>query len=669
MMPRLSVRVLVPVMVVVPVAGVAAALGWIGVRSSRDSVEDLASRIVGQIGARAGRQVETHLGVAGTASDAAMVLVEDGVLDIGDLRSWAGMLPRLWRAFDGLSGIAFGRTDGGVVWIAQYPGDAAPEFAIKDDATGELVEQFDLDEYGQLGTEPDRRVAYDLFSRPWYIAGAEGAIGNFPGSRYEPSWSPIYSWSRPDGTGDTLGVSYARPVYGAGKAFVGVLDTEIELVGLSSFLSTLRIGETGLAVIVERDGGMVAASRPQGLLGSDGARRAVWAAEDERTRALGAAVQRRIGSGNGAGLARSDVRGEAWWVQVSPVRVGIGGGLDWVLIVAVPESDLTGGVRATQRRALHAGMAASGLAVLIGMLGAVWLTRPILKLRRHAHAVGEGDLDTPLSLGGASEYAELGRAINAMQAGLKDRMRLRQSLELAMDVQQALLPDGPPRVEGLDVAGHSTYCDETGGDYYDYLEVTEIAPGGLAVVLGDVMGHGIAAALLMATARGVIRSRADEAGSLAELLDHTNAQLVRDTGGRRFMTMLLVLLDPRRGVLRWASAGQGPPMLYDPGTGSWVGFGQGGMPLGLVEEERYEEHAEPVLRPGCVVLLGTDGLWEAHNEVGEQFEIERVRAVIEANASESAEAISSALRSALDAHCGARRPEDDVTFVVVKVSG
>lgn len=665
MLSRVSVRILVPVLVVVPVVALAGTLGWIGVRSSRSSVDDLAGQIVAQIGSRVGQRVEGHLRVAGTASDATMVLLDAGVLDPADLTDWWDVLWRQWSAFGGLSSIVFGRADGAVTWIAQYPGDPLPEYALKADASDQFINQFETDGAGGFGPTPSRRLPYDLFTRPWYVTGLAAAAG----PERKPAWSPIYSWTRSDGTGETPGVSYVRPIHDASGTLVGVLSTEIELVELSRFLAGLRIGETGLAVIAERDGRMVAASRVQSLLDSAGERREVWAAEDESTRILGSAAKARVESGSGIGMERVEARDGAWYIEVTPLRVTLGAGLEWYLVIGVPEADLVGGVRETQARALQTGLVAAGVAVLIGMFGAVWLARPILRLREHLHLIEAGDLDSPLTLDGASEFAELGDEINKMQAGLKDRIRLQKSLELAMDVQQALLPKGAPSLPHLDVFGYSAYCDETGGDYYDYLEVDAITPSGLAVVLGDVMGHGIASALLMATARGVIRSRAGEVGSLADLLNYTNASLVNDSGGFRFMTMLLVMIDPGGHELRWASAGQGPPMVYDSTVGAWLDFDAGGLPLGIDRDERYTEHRGTHVHQGMIVLLSTDGLSEAMNNRKEQFGEARVRSVVEAHAGDSAEQICTALREALDKHCGELRPADDVTFVAVKVTG
>src|SRR5204862_7586156 len=175
--------------------------------------------------------------------------------------------------------------------------------------------------------------------------------------------------------------------------------------------------------------------------------------------------------------------------------------------------------------------------------------------------VGAGDLDARADLGGSREFRDLSDALNRMIGDLRDRLRLRHSLLVAMEVQQRLLPPGPPRVPGLEVAGHSTYCDETGGDYYDFLVLDEAAPGRLLVALGDVMGHGVAAALVMAGARAVLRDRAGAAGSLAELLGRLNQMLAADLGGERFMTMHLSVVDVRTATFRWASAGHDPALI------------------------------------------------------------------------------------------------------------
>src|SRR5262249_54138774 len=157
-------------------------------------------------------------------------------------------------------------------------------------------------------------------------------------------------------------------------------------------------------------------------------------------------------------------------------------------------------------KSLILGAIAVLVTLVLGIWIALWLLKPIVAVVTHARRVGAGELEARITRRDYQEVSQLSTALNEMADGLQDRMRLRHALSLAMEVQQSLLPRGTPRVHGLDVAARSKYCDETGGDYYDYLEVEGMGPNRLLIALGDVMGHGIAAAMLMATARGILRS-------------------------------------------------------------------------------------------------------------------------------------------------------------------
>ncbi len=161
-------------------------------------------------------------------------------------------------------------------------------------------------------------------------------------------------------------------------------------------------------------------------------------------------------------------------------------------------------------------LAAAAVAVLAAVALAFALasavSRPVQSLIGFMQRVGSGDLEAKAEFGGSGEFRQLADALNRMIADLRDRLRLLHSLGIAMEVQRRLLPASAPKVRGLDVAGHSTYCDETGGDYFDFLVLDKAAPDQVLVALGDVMGHGVAAALVMAGVRAVLRDRAVAAG-------------------------------------------------------------------------------------------------------------------------------------------------------------
>lgn len=295
------------------------------------------------------------------------------------------------------------------------------------------------------------------------------------------------------------------------------------------------------------------------------------------------------------------------------------------------------------------------------------VTNPLRQLTTAARLIASGDFEARVPIRSRDELGQLGTTFNDMAPKLQDQVRMRSSLAVAMEVQQNLLPTGPPMIDGLDIAGHSTYCDETGGDYYDFLDVAGLSDSAVAVALGDVTGHGVAAAMLMATARGILRSRCHERGTLGDLLTHLNELLVDDTGGNRFMTMLLLTIETQSHTMRLASAGHDPPWLYDPAKGRFDEHDFGGLPLGVVPDAEYDEMEIEHVTSGQVLLASTDGVWEAQNETGEMFGKQRVQEIIRAHASESAAQISDAIRTAVEEFRGNRSQEDDITFVLVKI--
>ncbi|HBZ54549.1 MAG TPA: phosphatase, partial [Syntrophobacteraceae bacterium] len=223
-------------------------------------------------------------------------------------------------------------------------------------------------------------------------------------------------------------------------------------------------------------------------------------------------------------------------------------------------------------------------------------------------------------------------------------------------------------VRGLDIAGRSLYCQETGGDYYDFLHFAEWGPERVVVAVGDVVGHGIGAALFMTTARALLRARLLQPGSLAQAMRDANRLLCLDTAqSANFMTVFLLLLDAGRRLICWSRAGHDPAIVYDPRSDvstDWIGEG---MALGVDELQSFEENKASQWQPGMIIVIGTDGIWEAENTDGEMFGKDRLRAVIREARQGSAADI---LQAILDAVRGFREeaPQlDDITLVVVKI--
>jgi sigma-B regulation protein RsbU (phosphoserine phosphatase) len=146
-----------------------------------------------------------------------------------------------------------------------------------------------------------------------------------------------------------------------------------------------------------------------------------------------------------------------------------------------------------------------------------------------------------------------------------------------------------------------------------------------------------------------------------------NNLIAADHGGDRFMTMHLAVLDARAGTMRWVSAGHDPVIVFDSAEDRFTEVGAGDLPLGVMDGTPYRERTAPALRPGPVLFIGTDGVWEMPNAEGEQYGKDRLRTVIRECAARSAEEIVRAVRARLSAFRGDVKPVDDVTFVVVKV--
>ena len=242
---------------------------------------------------------------------------------------------------------------------------------------------------------------------------------------------------------------------------------------------------------------------------------------------------------------------------------------------------------------------------------------------------------------------------------------LRESLAMAARVQRSLLPKVPASLPGLDVAGRMIPCDAVGGDYLDFLCGEEFAGRGFGVAVGDVAGHGPAAALLMTAARAYLRMRAGRPGGLADVVTDLNRSLAADLGDvERFMTFYL--LDVETDAVRWVSAGHEAALLVDAASGTVAELDGDGPVLGIDAGITYREHHAPFREPGRVVALCTDGITEAWSEGGEQFGRERLKLSLLRHASRPAAAILEGVLLDVLAFRGRAPQTDDLTLVILK---
>lgn len=503
---------------------------------------------------------------------------------------------------------------------------------------------------------------YDPRTRPWYKAAkANGAL----------TWNPPVF----DASSRRLAVTASIPVVRNDGEIAGVsgigLDALSLLDGLKERASLPEGAELLLVDLAERNGG------------GQGIRVMIRRSDLDRDWQVGP-DQEWLESPDGKGLAELQADLAAGKAGVRELEMRDGPALaayapiddfDTALLILLPVRDIAtqaaeaeGAVEAATRRQIAAaGLFALAMvvaAVVLALAGARVVTRPVRSLDVAARRLAEGDLDAHAEVTSRDELGRLAETFNAMVPRLKDHVRLSQSLALASEVQEHLLPAEAPSLQGFDLAGASLSCDETGGDYFDFIPL----PGDrLGVAVGDVTGHGVPAALLMATARGLLRARADRAPTVADLLEGVNRQLARDALAGRFMTLAYLLLESGSRSVRWANAGHEPIVVYDPASDSFRQLAGEDVPLGIDGTWSYKDRMTGELPPGALLVMATDGVTELRGPDGTMFGRERLEETLRAHAQGTASDLLTAVKRKAIAHAHGTPIRDDATLVVVKV--
>jgi len=238
-------------------------------------------------------------------------------------------------------------------------------------------------------------------------------------------------------------------------------------------------------------------------------------------------------------------------------------------------------------------------------------------------------------------------------------------LVAAQRIQQHLLPAQPPLLPGFDVAGASYPAEFTGGDTFDYLAMRD---GSVGFAIGDVSGHGLGPALLMASTHAHLRSLARTYTDAGEILGLVNASLVRETEDDRFVTLLFGRLDPRTRSFVYASAGHPAGYVLDASGSVKACLESTSLPLGILPDADFPPGEPVALEPGDLVLLITDGILEARSPTGDYFGARRALEVVRAHRQAAAGEIIEVLHRAVLEFSETRKPADDVTALVIKVA-
>lgn len=506
---------------------------------------------------------------------------------------------------------------------------------------------------------------HDLRRESWYI-NAEKRRPSVPANRIEPL------------TGKTV-ITTTLPLFDKDNSFAGVIAIDIDLSGMLDRMEIPQQWQKGAWKFLIRiprqqnwDANEAEIACCTTFLQSQASPREPARLVDICDPNNVDAMIKDSGSGN-AGFIRQPYEGvDSLWVYGSSRR---GGGFP---ILVVPYQRIVEQADNAQQLLfkdnIRAIQVATSLifivivaAVVVAVMRARKLTVPIIDLADAAGKLAGGDFDVTVEISTNDELQQLGDVFNQVGPGMKERQKIKQSLELAREIQQHFLPAEDLELDHFQVAGLCRYCDETGGDYYDLFDLRADAPGRIGLVLGDVSGHGIPAAMLMISTGSILRNNAPRHGdNLSAAITELNRHLVINSEPDKFMTLFYGLLDDRNKTLSWASAGHDPAIWHHAESGKFTEMENTGMPLGVMDDAQFGQANPVTLCAGDIVVIGTDGIWEAHNASDQMYGKKRLVDLISSHKDKSARQIASLVVESVLEFCADTPPADDITLLVIK---
>jgi len=337
--------------------------------------------------------------------------------------------------------------------------------------------------------------------------------------------------------------------------------------------------------------------------------------------------------------------------------------------VARPLGEPLQEIRRTRTRNVVLGLGLAALALLGILPLSRRMTRHLGALTEAAERLGRGELEVTVPVPHSVELARLAETFNQMardlrlhQEQLVVQERLRKELEIGRRIQRELLPRAPFRSAFAEVGGLSVPAREVGGDFFNYFSLGD---GDVAVLLGDVSGKGVGAALLMANLQATLRARLSVESDLARLVAALDRELESDEPLAAYVTLFLATLDPESGTLRYVNAGHNT-QLVRRSDGTVERLPSSGRPPGLYPGGGYTEE-RLTMSDGDSLFLFTDGIVEAEDESGEPFGMERLEAVLGVHRGDDLDGLLGRAHEAVREHRGPHEAEDDATMLALRI--
>lgn len=484
-------------------------------------------------------------------------------------------------------------------------------------------------------------------------------------------------WSEPYydvGGSDMLMATYSVPFYGTESGttvFMGIVAADVSLTWLQDIVSAVKILETGYAFLIT-DTGTIVTNPDRNAVMNESIFSVAEAFGDTRLREVGKMM---IQGESGFEYFKGPYAGKDWWVSYAPLRSN-----GWSLCTVFPDDELMADVTRLNRTVLIIGISGLiGLLVIIVLI-ARSITRPLSALSKVTETIATGDLDAQLPvIKTRDEVGRLADSVDHMTTSLKQyiedltreyalRERIESELQIAREIQMGILKKtfpAYPDLSAVDIFAMIEPAREVGGDLYDFFFVDD---HNLCMVIGDVSGKGVPAALLMAVTRTLIKARASTVLSPDEVLNIVNNELAEDNDSAMFVTLFMGVLNIHTGEITYCNAGHNYPFLVRPNGEVKEIETQNGMALGVMENFPYET-GKIMLTQGDIFYLYTDGVNEAMNSDDEQFSEDRIQSDLARLKNNSIQQITDGVMDSVKAFSQGVPQSDDITMLIIKYYG
>jgi phosphoserine phosphatase RsbU/P len=708
---KLPLRMVLIVPFVLQTFSVAALVGYLSYQNGQKSVNSLVQNLQVEVQGRIRNQLDNYFATPPQLNLMNAQAFRSGQLDLLNFKTVGQTFWQQLHVFNA-SFIDFATVKGEFVGVGDF-GDGKIRIEEIPLKTREKSYQYSTDAQGNrvrlISTQ-----AYDPNEEAWF-----NNVIKFQ----KPLWSDIYNW---EGYPQIMSISASYPVYGRDKKLFGVLGVDLKLSTISNFLSQIVIGKSGKVFILERSGLLVASSvkeAPFLKVNSKIQRLPALQSKDSDIRQTTAMLQTTLGNFaalQGEHRLTLKIDGQNKYVQIAPWRDKLG--LNWLVVMVIPESDFMGQIQANTQRTAFLSVLALLLAAGFGILTARWIAKPVLRLSQASQVFAQAaqqrfigdtlnqtvvqssiqELETLsqsfyqmgtqlhqsfVALEAANQELEervAQRTLDLQQANLKitqlnqqlqtDNVRMSAELDVTRRLQQMMLPKAEEfeHLYNLDIACFMEAAQEVGGDYYDVIPGTKqvsLEEHLLTIGIGDVTGHGLESGVLMLMAQTAVRTllAVNERDS-TKLLNALNQVLYENaqrlSPGKNMTFSLLQYQNQRLQV-----SGQHEDVLVfrADGTVEQVETIELGMPLGLMQNiQDFIGQTQIQLSPGDGIVLYTDGIPEAEGPDRALYGLERLIAMVQQHWTLPAQTIQERVIADVRSHIENCPVYDDITLVILK---